>query len=86
MARESDRRVNETREKMRLLLAASALFVLLAGLTLVIILVLWKDEQNAARIAAVFSPFFLVGITLLVASAFLKIDEAKELLHAGRGG
>lgn len=72
---------------MRLLLATGALFSMLAGLTVIIVLVLGRDEQNAARIAMVFSPFFLVGVTLLVAGAFLKIEEAKELLkfQPGRG-
>jgi hypothetical protein len=73
-------KLEEAREKMRLLMAAGGLFVLLLGLTLIIVQIIWIKEQDKTMIWVPFSAFFLVGVTLFVAAAFLKIGEAEALL------
>lgn len=70
----------EAREKMRLLLAAGALFVLVLGLTLIVVQIIVLKEEDKAMIWTPFLAFFLVGVTLLVAAAFLRVDDAEKLL------
>jgi hypothetical protein len=73
-------RFDESRGEMRLLMAASAVFVLLLGLTFLVVQIAVLKEKNAYLLMFPFSAFFLVGITLLVASAFLNIKAAAVLL------
>jgi hypothetical protein len=62
-------------------MAAAALFVLLAGLTLLTFLVLHgKATPQGASI--LFAPFFLTGLVLFAASAMIKTETVKAFLDA----
>lgn len=62
-------------------MAAAAVFVLLAGLTLLIILTL-KQGFDATNAILIFVPFLLTGLLLLAAGAFIKADIVKLFLDS----
>lgn len=66
---------------MRLLMAAAGLFALLLGLTVIIVQIIWLKEEDKWDIWTPFLACFLVGVTLFVAAAFLRIGEAEALLR-----
>lgn len=68
-----------TRANMRLLMAAAAVFVLLAGLTLFTFLILRTGTKPSDATIA-FGPFFLVGLVLFSASAFINSETIKAFL------
>jgi hypothetical protein len=62
-------------------MAAAALFVLIAGLTLLTFLVLGgKASPQGAMV--VFFPFFLTGLLLFAASAMIDTEIVKAFLNA----
>jgi hypothetical protein len=78
-------KLEEAREKMRLLMAAGGLFSLLSGLTLIIVQIILLKETDKSMIWTPFCAFFLVGVTLFVVAAFLKIGDAEKLLRVPFG-
>lgn len=72
--------VNEALIKMRLLLAAAALFVLIAGLTLQTYLVLYRPDMQLMTL--LFSFFFISGVLLFAASAFINTEMVRAFLSA----
>lgn len=78
MARRAKRNthLDDLRAGMRLLLAAAALFVLLAGLTLLTYLKLSTDT-SPTDCTLIFMPFFLTGLLLFAASAFINAPIIK---------
>lgn len=73
----------DARSTMRLLIAAAAVFVFLMGLTVTTyaMLVLRVDWASAS---ALFGFFFLVGLVLFAASAFINTETVKVFLDAVR--
>jgi len=62
-------------------MAAAALFVLIAGLTLLTIMILvWGKSVQEASFA--FVPFFLTGLVLFAASAMIDTETVKAFLGA----
>jgi hypothetical protein len=79
MARTVSNGLTKARERMRLLLAAAALFVLLLGLVGYMFLVL--DRGNSpGKSLSFFGPFFATGVLLLLASAFINNEGARTML------
>lgn len=76
-------KLDELRGKMQLLMAAGAVFVLLMGLTFLVFQIVVLKSQNTFALMLPFLAFFLVGITLLMASTFLGLSQAKLLLAFG---
>lgn len=66
---------------MRLLMAASAVFVLLAGLTALIVATLVKGVAATTAII-IFVPFLVTGLLLLAAGAFISADVVKLFLES----
>jgi len=62
-------------------MAAAALFILIAGLTLLTFLVL-RGDTSPKDATIVFFPFFLTGLLLFAASAFIDSDTVKAFLNA----
>lgn len=69
-------------------MAAAALFVLIAGLTVLTYLVLGA-KASAQDATIVFFPFLLTGLVLFAASALIETEAIKAFLNAAnplRGG
>lgn len=72
---------DQSRASVWLLMAAAALFVLIAGLTLLTCLILvWERGAHEATVA--FVPFFLTGLVLFAASAMIDTEMLKAFLGA----
>jgi hypothetical protein len=80
-----NRNLAEARERLRLLIAVAAVFVLLAGLTVLITMILLGRAQASEGIM-IFAPFFLAGLLLFAASAFINANVIKALRGYMPGG
>lgn len=69
------------RGRMRLLLAAAAVFVLVAGLTVVTV-GLFKGIAGMSVLGPAFGLFFITGVLLFAASAFINTEMVKTFLNA----
>ena len=65
---------------MRLLLAAAAVFVLVAGLTVLTYGVFNRFDTTV--LTMLFGSFFLSGVLLFAASAFINTETVKTFLNA----
>ena len=77
--RPKKKHISEALAKMRMLLAAAALFVLIAGLTLQTYLVLYRTP-DMQLMTLLFSFFFVSGVLLFAASAFINTEMVKAFL------
>ena len=78
--------LDQSRERLRLFIAAAAVFVLILGLTFLMYMMLVKEMAPTAALAA-FLPFFLVGLLFFVASAFISSKAAQPFINFfSRGG
>ncbi len=85
--RRPKRAVDDALVRMRLLLAAAALFVLLLGLAVEIFIVLKfltfpVDPQLMQLMSLLFAFFLITGLLLFAASAFIKTDMVRAFLSA----